>query len=460
MATQQNMTKTPSPKGLLNWLGKAATVVLDPDREQRLKAYVASIDADISRLRQGFDFPAASARLGVHPKDKPIVAERLYRQFLERSWKDQQITARERELLAWIAGALHLDDRVAASLDCEFATMAFRKALAQAMSDGRVDEAESKRLQAIAAACGQTVGSLMALFFKAEGEPLLRSIFSDHANDGRIDQAEWRSFQETVERLGVPRQEMLQAIRNPANQLVEHVLADARVDGEISDTEEKSLEWLLGHVIGDPAFAAYVRNEIAETKEMQSLLKGVLPSVPAPAGAALRSGEIAHWTGPAKYVRHRELVSGTKTEEIEGQLVVTDTRTIFTGRNKSLELGHRKVLAHIPFGNELEIRSGSKGSGRYIFHVDAERAVAIWQVAIGRANQTIVASDDNAARRRIPRDVRQRVWQRYGGRCVECQSTTYLEFDHIIPVAKGGGNSDMNVQLLCRKCNLAKSDAI
>jgi 5-methylcytosine-specific restriction endonuclease McrA len=27
-------------------------------------------------------------------------------------------------------------------------------------------------------------------------------------------------------------------------------------------------------------------------------------------------------------------------------------------------------------------------------------------------------------------------------------------------VAKGGGNSDTNVQLLCRKCNLAKSDNI
>jgi 5-methylcytosine-specific restriction endonuclease McrA len=52
------------------------------------------------------------------------------------------------------------------------------------------------------------------------------------------------------------------------------------------------------------------------------------------------------------------------------------------------------------------------------------------------------------------------VWQRYGGRCAECKADTYLEFDHIIPVAKGGGNSDTNVQLLCRKCNLTKSDNI
>jgi uncharacterized membrane protein YebE (DUF533 family) len=454
------MSTTPSPKRLLNWLEKAAAVVLDPDKEARLQAYVASIDAQISRLRQAFDFSNAIAQLGIDARDKPIVAERLYRQFLARSWKDQQVTAREEALLGWIAGALELEDHVVARLDGEFATFTFRRVLAQALADGRVDEAEAARLQAIAGTCGQTVGSLVSQFFKAEGESFLRSVFSGHAIDGRLDEAEWQSFQETVDRLGVPRQAMLTAIQNPARQLVEHALADARVDGEISDDEERGLEWLLANVIGDKAFLAYVRNEIAETKEMHALQKGVLPSVPAPAGAALRAGEIVHWVGPATYVRQRELASGKKIEETAGQLIVTDTRMIFNGRDKSLESIHRKVLAHLPFGHEIEIRSGGKGSGRYIFHADGERAVAMWQVAIGRANQTIVVSDDKAARRRIPRDVRQRVWQRYGGRCAECQATTYLEFDHIVPVAKGGGNSETNVQLLCRRCNLAKSDAI
>jgi hypothetical protein len=167
-----------------------------------------------------------------------------------------------------------------------------------------------------------------------------------------------------------------------------------------------------------------------------------------------------HWFGPAKYVRKRELASGIKFDEVDGELVITDTRTILNAQEKSLELNHRKVLAHVPFGDGIEIRCSGKGSGHYIFARDGERAVPIWQVAIGRANQTIVVSDDKAARRRISREVRQRVWQRYGGRCAECQADTYLEFDHIVPVAKGGSNSDTNVQLLCRKCNLAKSDNI
>jgi hypothetical protein len=147
-------------------------------------------------------------------------------------------------------------------------------------------------------------------------------------------------------------------------------------------------------------------------------------------------------------------------ETSSGVLVITDARAIYTAADKAFDMNHRKVLAHIPFGRTIEIRCSGKGAGGYDFGSAGVRPVAIWETAIGRANQTIVASDDKESRRRIPRDVRQRVWQKYGGRCAECNADTYLEFDHIIPVAKGGGNSDTNVQLLCRKCNLSKSDNI
>ena len=63
-------------------------------------------------------------------------------------------------------------------------------------------------------------------------------------------------------------------------------------------------------------------------------------------------------------------------------------------------------------------------------------------------------------RDRIPDDVRAFVWDRDEGRCVNCGSTHELQFDHIIPVAKGGGNSPENVQLLCGDCNRQKGDSI
>lgn len=65
-----------------------------------------------------------------------------------------------------------------------------------------------------------------------------------------------------------------------------------------------------------------------------------------------------------------------------------------------------------------------------------------------------------ARRERIPDDVRAFVWARDDGRCVRCGAEDDLQFDHVIPVAKGGGNAPANVQLLCGACNRAKSDAI
>jgi 5-methylcytosine-specific restriction endonuclease McrA len=63
-------------------------------------------------------------------------------------------------------------------------------------------------------------------------------------------------------------------------------------------------------------------------------------------------------------------------------------------------------------------------------------------------------------REAIPRLVQREVWQRDGGRCVECFARERLCFDHIVPFSKGGGNSVRNLQLLCEPCNLSKSNRI
>lgn len=60
----------------------------------------------------------------------------------------------------------------------------------------------------------------------------------------------------------------------------------------------------------------------------------------------------------------------------------------------------------------------------------------------------------------IPQDIMDKVWNRDGGKCVKCGSQENLEFDHIIPFSKGGATSYRNIQLLCKKCNVEKSNNI
>jgi hypothetical protein len=62
--------------------------------------------------------------------------------------------------------------------------------------------------------------------------------------------------------------------------------------------------------------------------------------------------------------------------------------------------------------------------------------------------------------RYIPPRLRQSVWGRCKGRCVQCKSTFLLEYDHIIPLSKGGATSYNNLQILCRNCNRQKSNHI
>lgn len=59
-------------------------------------------------------------------------------------------------------------------------------------------------------------------------------------------------------------------------------------------------------------------------------------------------------------------------------------------------------------------------------------------------------------RKSLPNSVKLLVWDRDKGRCVQCGRDEDLEYDHIIPVSKGGSNTENNIQLLCVVCNRSK----
>lgn len=75
-----------------------------------------------------------------------------------------------------------------------------------------------------------------------------------------------------------------------------------------------------------------------------------------------------------------------------------------------------------------------------------------------RATSTQAPLEDD---RLIPSSVKLEVWKRDHGRCARCGALSGLHFDHIIPYSKGGSSkSPSNIQILCVRHNLAKSDNI
>jgi hypothetical protein len=85
------------------------------------------------------------------------------------------------------------------------------------------------------------------------------------------------------------------------------------------------------------------------------------------------------------------------------------------------------------------------------------------EAAIGNTAQSTAAPTARraaipalASRERIPERVRHEVWRRDQGRCVVCGSQERLEFDHIIPISRGGSNTARNIELRCEYHNRAK----
>lgn len=255
------------------------------------------------------------------------------------------------------------------------------------------------------------------------------------------------------------REDTLSCIENDAHAFLNQLMSMAYADGIISPEEDEYFDKMVSTVLVDEARAVPFRARWAELRGFSEIRQGRLPIIATT--LHLESGELCHFQQGAQYAKN----TAKGTVMVPGQLIATSKRVHFLASDASgWTIQYDKIL-RISAQNgllgqgvlTLEL-SVKKGAGAYYLS-QVDRAEVIFSTLI-RINKRHLISPDKGVPRHIPQNVKIAVWQRDGGRCVECQASDYLEFDHIIPHSKGGASTLANVQLLCRRCNGEKSDRI
>ena len=131
------------------------------------------------------------------------------------------------------------------------------------------------------------------------------------------------------------------------------------------------------------------------------------------------------------YEKHKELIDSRRREYIKSQQIENERLEKEAIKQKLIEKERKKRLHKEALAELIEV-------GEIFNHF----------------------TNREGKRETIPQDVMDKVWNRDGGMCVKCGSQENLEFDHIIPFSKGGATTYRNMQLLCKKCNLDKTNRI
>lgn len=87
---------------------------------------------------------------------------------------------------------------------------------------------------------------------------------------------------------------------------------------------------------------------------------------------------------------------------------------------------------------------------------------SVFKFYLHPTNDVVFVDDqDYKHERLIPSWVKVEVWKRDKGKCTTCGASDGLHYDHILPYSRGGRSNDpKNIQILCARHNLQKSNRI
>lgn len=262
--------------------------------------------------------------------------------------------------------------------------------------------------------------------------------------------ADWEALWASLRYQRIDESAARTALEPAALHYVERRVAFAFADGRISADEFDEFE----HAVTELALAGPLIDELrarmGRGRTLSRLREGDLPSVRTP-DLHLDAEELVYLDIGATHIR--ELARGPK--HTDGRLIVSTKKLRFVGPGTGVEIPWSRIVSVSAEGDTVIVAATSARGGASFAAADPEYLAAVLEGALRVAKRLVLAPGQRDSRS-IPQEVKAEVWQRDGGRCVECGESHYLEFDHVIPLSRGGATSASNLQILCRGCNREK----
>lgn len=236
------------------------------------------------------------------------------------------------------------------------------------------------------------------------------------------------------------------------------LLTDIASENKITQHEQDVINRLCKFLDSPKEVVKEINQVVTRVKKIEKINSGDIDAINSKL-ITLKNGELI-WCHFKKVLsvfdENDELVG------YEGDVFVTSERLIFKSAEVPAEISFSAILGFETDDDDAIYIFGKtkKSTITLLLKKDAVLLDAYISQAINKYNRRLSSNKPLNKTRSIPQEVRNIVWARDGGRCVECGGAEYLEYDHIIPYSKNGSNTENNIQILCRGCNSKKGNKI
>lgn len=445
-------------------IAKAVAEQYDPERESRINDLSRLLYVRLNKERRQFQLESFLETNPASKGDLTHACERVVERILDNVWDDEILTPKEYKTLEWVCDALQISREKMKSLVAERASSLLLRILPDIMVRGEFTNKDRAHVEHLAIVSGVNIKEFVTSFVWDEFFTYITTQFQKldwHSPAGADDG--WKRLLSEAAFFSYEKEQVVRLLSSNIRQVLSRNLQSLLDSQEVTEQDEIAFAQLLevfDFMTIDYSFSIDLLSKLEDFKKFQELNKGRLPTVDTPYGINLKAGEIVHAIFPV------QLSYSTPASEFSkdfwGDFICLDKRVIFQSSEKSFSISYTSIfkLELYQDGAVLQVLNKPRYFITFLGD-DKDYDVAVFGAVVRQSRQNASEmSDTPKPSRHISKEVRARVWQAYGGRCVECGADDYLEFDHIIPHSKGGSNEENNIQLLCRRCNLQKSDSI